>query len=296
MLAGTSESAVGKKLSQFFGCQRRALNCSRISSPKPRRGEPKAPITRRLTLKRAIGPAHAIEIVGEIFAGQIADDADAIERNIQFFRGSRHARRFHLYNRCPGGSQVAFFVGGLRRRDRSDTTRPEAAAAGRPCGWRAGQRESPSVISSPIKTSPMRKTFIERAAEADAADCRLTSLTALTAAAARSGAHAVGYGNHFRASPFPAARPMNGLGKCAGCTSSQWETQGRTFACIGGDKQDRLHAAAFTRSNQATASPGPRGRDAAHSRDSRAALLMGHPHFLLAPCARLRAGRAAERR
>ena len=68
-------------------------------------------MARRATLKLSIGRKCGVEVVGEIFAGEIADDANAIERHREILRRICRARRFHFDDRGPAGAQLPLFRG-----------------------------------------------------------------------------------------------------------------------------------------------------------------------------------------
>ena len=92
-----------------------AVRCfNRSSSPNRFRGLANAPATRRNVLNWPSGVKRGIKIIFKILAGQIADRANAIERQTQILRRARHPRRFHFYYRCTGRPQVAFFRRSLR--------------------------------------------------------------------------------------------------------------------------------------------------------------------------------------
>ena len=189
---------------------------------------------KRHRAEAAIRLQRGVEIVYEIFMGQIADRANAVERQIQVFGGPRHPRRFHFYYRCAGGAQVAFFRSRLRNVvNGGDDTCRGVRSLGEECG------PDISAVSNlrGDKDVANLEGFVKGSAESDIADgggfrghkdsgeCAL-------------GSGAVGNGGDFAAFPAAGSGPMHG--ELEGLNLFPVGEQAGAFAGVRGDEEEGL--------------------------------------------------------
>ena len=224
--------------------------------------------------------------------GQIADRANAVERQIQVFGGPRHPRRFHFYYRCAGGPEVAFFRSRLRNVvDRGDDACRGVRSVGEQRGpalgavsnspWRQRRRRS-----GEIRQGLRRIRYCKRPdgfrGDQDGGECAF-------------GAGAVGDGGDFAAFPAAGSRPMHG--QLQGLNLFPVGQQAGEFAGVRGDEEEEpvmRHRRQVAGLSKPLCGVGQgAGRRGMGSIPVRARLFRGRPTSSSSPCGRLRAVRGA---
>src|SRR5580692_8167902 len=108
MLGGTSEGAIGKKVSQVFGRHFSSLfQGNQLAKAFPRAGAGSGEEARQA--EAAVGSKGGVEVVMQVFAGEVADGADAVERDAKFFGCASSSGGFHFYDAGAFGAEVPFF-------------------------------------------------------------------------------------------------------------------------------------------------------------------------------------------